>query len=348
MKCAIVGCGVISRTHAAGFQQIPGAELAVCCDLIPERAQAVAQEYNIPAVTTDYKTILNDPEISAISVCTDHASHADIVCDALNAGKHVICEKVPGRTPEDLTRMVATAKAHPELVASGIFQHRFAPGNIVLRDLIREHRFGKLLTVNLNFCCLRTDEYYQKDAWRGTVAGEGGGVLINQAIHFLDQLRFLFGDVKNVSARCANLTHQGVIETEDTAAFTAEFANGLFVTANATNSAFARWRSALTITGTEVQIEFINEKLSFLDGKDPENTADIRNRLEAVDHDGKIIGKNYYGTGHTAQLADFIAAITEKRAPEVPLADAANSAALVHAVYAAGLSGKWEPVTNYL
>ena len=348
MKCAIIGCGVISRTHAAGFRKIPGAEVAVCCDVILDRAQALAAEYGIPAVTADYREILADPEIAAVSVCTDHASHAGIVCDALNAGKHVICEKVPGRTPDDLARMVAAAQAHPELVSSGIFQHRFAPGNVVLRDLIREQRFGKLLTVNLNFCCLRTNEYYEKDAWRGTVAGEGGGVLINQAIHFLDQLRFLFGEVKSVSAKSANLTHQGVIETEDTVAFAAEFADGLFVTANATNSAFARWRSALTITGTEMQVEFINEKLSFLDGGDPEAVAAVRARLTEVDHAGEVVGKNYYGTGHTAQLADFVMAITEKRAPGVSLADAANSAALVHAVYAASASGKWEAVKNYL
>lgn len=348
MKYGIIGCGVISRTHAAGIQQIPGVELAVCCDLIPERMQNLAQEYNIPAMTADYREILADPEISALSICTDHASHAGIVCDALNAGKHVICEKVPGRTPEDLQKMVAAAKAHPELVAAGIFQHRFAPGNIALRELIRQGKFGKLLTVNLNFCCLRTNEYYQRDSWRGTFAGEGGGVLINQAIHFLDQLRFFFGEVRSVAAKTANLTHQGVIETEDTAAFTAEFADGLFVTANATNSASAKWRSALTICASEMQLEFINEKLHHIEGSDPEKVAEVRAYLDSVAAGtADVVGKAYYGSGHTAQLADFIAAITEKRAPGVTLAEAANSAALVHAVYAASAANSWQSVADY-
>lgn len=348
MKFAIIGCGIISRTHAAGIRQIPGVELAICCDIIPERMQLLAQEYNIPAMTADYREILANPEISAVSICTDHASHAEIFCDALNAGKHVICEKVPGRTPEDLKKMSAAVKAHPELTASGIFQHRFVPGNIAMRELIRQKKFGKLLTVNLNFCCLRTREYYQRDAWRGTFSGEGGGVLINQAIHFLDQLRFYFGEVKSVTAKTANLTHQGIIETEDTAAFVAEFADGLFVTANATNSASVKWRSAMTVCGSEMQLEFIDEKLHYINGSDPEKVAEVQNILTgAANGTAEVVGKSYYGSGHTAQLADFVAAINEKRAPRVTFADAANSAALVHAVYAAAASGTWQDVADY-
>ena len=347
MKCAIIGCGVIAPTHAAGYRQIPQAELAACCDLIHERAAKLAQEFAVAKTYTDYRELLADPEIRAVSICTDHASHAQIFCDAIAAGKSVICEKVPGRTPEDLERMVRAAAAHPELAAAGIFQHRFAPGNLALRELVRQGKFGQLLLVNLNFCCLRTNEYYRHDPWRGTVAGEGGGVLINQAIHFLDQLRFLFGEVKQVAARCANLTHQGVIETEDTAALVAEFADGLFVTANATNSASEHWRNTLIITGSAAQAEFINEKLSYLSGNDPENVAAIRETLEAADHQGEVVGKSYYGTGHTAQLADFLEAAAGKHAPTVSIAEAANSAALVHAVYAAARQGGWQPVTDY-
>ena len=347
MKCAIIGCGIIAPTHAAGYRQIPGAELAACCDLIPERAAKLAQDFAIEKTYTDYHELLADPEIRAVSICTDHASHAQIFCDAIAAGKSVICEKVPGRTPEDMARMVRAANARPELAAAGIFQHRFAPANLALRELVRQGKFGRLLLVNLNFCCLRTNEYYQHDPWRGTVAGEGGGVLINQAIHFLDQLRFLFGEVRQVAARCANLTHQGVIETEDTVALVAEFENGLFVTANATNSASEHWRSTLTLTGTEVLAEFTNEKLSYISGSDPANVAAIRAALEAADHQGEVVGKSYYGTGHTAQLADFLEAAAGRHAPQVSIADAANSAALVHAVYAANRSHSWQPVTDY-
>lgn len=346
MKCGIIGCGVIAPTHIAGLKNLPDVELTTLCDLIPERAEKLAAEHNVPKVCQDYHELLADPEIVAVNVCTDHASHAQIVCDALNAGKHVICEKVPGRVPEDLKKMTDTANAHKELVAAGIFQHRFVPANIALRELIRQEKFGKLLLVNLNFSCLRTHEYYNKDKWRGTFDGEGGGVLINQAIHFLDQLRFLFGEVRQVVARCANLTHQGVIETEDTAAFILEFESGLFATVGATNSA-GPWRSALSIAADDMQVEFHDEKLTHLQGYDQDKTAAVRELLEANHCSGDVVGKAYYGTGHDAQLADFFAAIKEKRAPRVTLADAANTAALVHAVYASAASGSWQQVAKY-
>ena len=347
MKCGIIGCGIIAPTHAAGYRQLPHVELTACCDLIPERAEKLAREYSIAHVYTDYRKLLADPEVTAVSICTDHASHAKIFCDAIAAGKHVICEKVPGRTPEDLKQMVRAAAARPDLVAAGIFQHRFVPGNIALRELIRQGKFGKLLLANLNFSCKRTEQYYRNDPWRGTIAGEGGGVLINQAIHFIDQLRFLFGEIRQVAAKCANRTHQGVIETEDTVALVAEFESGLFVTANATNSAFINWRSTLSISGTEAQAEFVDEKLSFLDGSDPAEVAAMREALSGNEKGDDIVGKSYYGVGHTDQLADFLRAIEEHRAPRVTIAEAANSAALVHAVYAAAASGNWEPVARY-
>lgn len=346
LKCGIIGCGVISGTHLAGYQAVEGAQVTAFCDLIAERAEKLAAQVPGARVYTDYRQMLADKDVECVSVCTDHASHVQIVCDAIEAGKHVICEKVPGRTPEDLEKMVRCALAHPEVVVTGVFQHRFNDKNIALRELVSRGAFGRILTVNLNFACLRTDEYYRNDAWRGTFSGEGGGVLINQAIHFLDQLRFLFGNVEKVAAVSGNLTHGEVIEVEDTAAFVAQFANGLFVTVNATNSAFAKWRSALTICGTEVQVELINEKLSYIDGEDGK-TAEIRKILEAADSAEAIHGKTYYGTGHTAQLADFADAVINRRAPAVSFADAANSAALVHAVYAASASGRWEEVHNF-
>lgn len=347
IKCGIIGCGVISGTHAAGYDAVPGAKVTHLCDLIPERAEKLTEKCPGAKCFTDYKEMLADKELDCVSICTDHASHAQIVCDAINAGKHVICEKVLGRTTEDLDQMIAAAIAHPEVIATGIFQHRFNDKNIALKELIRQNKFGKLLTVNLNFACLRTNQYYQNDSWRGTIAGEGGGVLINQAIHFLDQLRFLFGDVRKVVATSANLTHQGIIEVEDTVSFVAEFTSGLFVTVNATNSAAAKWRSALTICGTEVQVEIIDEKLSYLDGNCEKNLAEIRAIMEEENKDNTVHGKTYYGTGHTAQLADFIEAISEKRSPGVSLADAANSASLVHAVYASAASGEWCDVKIY-
>ena len=333
VKCGIIGCGVIAPTHIAGIEAIPNAELVALCDIDPEHLNKLADKHNIEKRYTDYRDMLADKEIDLVHVCTDHASHCQIVVDALNSGKHVICEKSAGRVDADLEAMANAAKAHPELVSSGIFQHRFVKQNCALKELVESGKFGQMLLVNLSFCCLRTNEYYQKDAWRGTIAGEGGGILINQAIHHLDQLRFVFGDIKYVTAVSGNLAHQGVIEVEDTAMFTMEFANGILGSVSATNASVSRWRSSLVCSGTDVAVECINEKPIFVDAAGDELKKEIEAALTPPEKTEQIVGKSYYGSGHTAQIADVIDAIENHRTPKVTLVDAVNSSSLVMAVY---------------
>ncbi|MBE6390999.1 MAG: Gfo/Idh/MocA family oxidoreductase [Lentisphaerae bacterium] len=335
VKCGVIGCGVIAPTHIAGIEAVPNAELVALCDIDPERLNKRGDEYNVDNRKryTDYRDLLADREIDLVHVCTDHASHCQIVVDALNAGKHVICEKSSGRVDADLEAMANAAKAHPELVSSGIFQHRFVKQNCALKELVENSKFGKMVLVNLSFCCKRTNEYYQADAWRGTMAGEGGGILINQAIHHLDQLRFIFGDIDYVTAASGNLTHQGVIEVEDTAAFTMEFASGVLGSVSATNSSNTRWRSSLICSGTDATLEFANEQPIYVDAADETLKSEIETLLAPPAKEERIVGKSYYGTGHTAQIADVVDSIENKRAPKVSLIEAINSSSLIMAVY---------------
>ena len=333
VKCGVIGCGVIAPTHIAGIEAIPNAELVALCDIVPEHLNKLADKHNIAKRYLDYRDMLADKEIDLVHVCTDHASHCQIVVDALNAGKHVICEKSAGRVDADLEAMANAAKAHPELVSSGIFQHRFVKQNCALKELVESGKFGQMIMVNLSFCCLRTNEYYEKDAWRGTFDGEGGGILINQAIHHIDQLRFVFGDVKYVTAVAGNLAHQGVIEVEDSAMFTMEFANGILGSVSATNASVTRWRSSLVCTGTAAAVECANEKPIFTDAANDELKNEIETALTPPAKEERIVGKSYYGSGHTAQIADVVDAIENHRAPKVTLVDAVNTSSLVMAVY---------------
>lgn len=334
IRCGIIGCGVIAPTHIEAYQSLPDVEVVHLSDIIPERMKEKAEKYHIPKCSADYRTLLADPEVDLVSICTDHASHAQIFIDALNAGKHVICEKSFGRVQEDLERMTAAAHAHPELVSSGIFQHRFEQHNLDLKQLVQEAAFGKIVMINLHFRCRRTEQYYQNDPWRGTLAGEGGGILINQAIHHLDQLRFIFGEITQVSAHCSNMTHQGVIEVEDTAVFTARFAAGFSGVIAATNASVEDWCSTLLIDGSEVSLNYVNEKCAAIHALDTAKSDRISALLGDSREGISTAGKSYYGSGHTAQLAEFISAIREKRPSVITAADAANSSSLVLAVYA--------------
>ena len=93
IKCGIIGSGVIAPVHLESYRKIPGVEVKTLCDIVPGKAAALAEKRQVPCACTDYLEVLRDPEIDCISVCTDHASHAKIAADALDHGKHVICEK---------------------------------------------------------------------------------------------------------------------------------------------------------------------------------------------------------------------------------------------------------------
>jgi len=347
VKCAVIGCGVIAPTHVEGYQALPDAKVVHLCDLKLDKAKKLAAKYGVERVSRDYRKVLADPEVDLVSICTDHASHAKLVCAALEAGKHVVCEKSAGRVQSDLDKMVAAAAAHPELVASGIFQHRFEPHNIAFRKLVNEGKMGKLLTLNMNFSCFRSADYYRSGSWRGTQKGEGGGVLINQAIHHLDQLRFVFGEVVAVTAKTANLTHQGVIDVEDTAAFLLEFESGLFGSCTISNSSPSTWHVALTLTGDQIFLEYDDEVATCVKGWDAKCEKLVRDALSGEKNAASVSGKSYYGAGHTGQLADVVAAVKKHRAPKVTLADAATTSSLVMAIYRSAKTGRRVEVKRY-
>ena len=110
VRCGVVGCGVIAPTHIVGIQSIENAKLEALCDIDVERLHRRGEEFGVAKRYTDYHDMLADKDVDLIHVCTDHASHVQIVVDALNAGKHVICEKSAGRVDADLEAMANAAK----------------------------------------------------------------------------------------------------------------------------------------------------------------------------------------------------------------------------------------------
>jgi UDP-N-acetyl-2-amino-2-deoxyglucuronate dehydrogenase len=342
LRCGIIGCGVIAPSHIESFQQQPGVEVKWVCDIELAKAEKRASEYNIPCITADYHEVLNDPEVDCIAVCTEHGSHARIAVDALDSKKHVLCEKALGRSNECIEEMLAAHERNPELIFGGIFQHRHEPINRELKKLIDEGVFGTITTVNLNCCCLRTDEYYRTDAWRGTWKHEGGAVLINQAIHFLDLVNWLFGGVAELTARCDNMTHQGVIETEDTAVIALKFKTGTLGAITATTSSAALWRNMISISGTEGYMEYMNMDAVHMEFNDPDKQREVKERLAHCKIDDALQkDKGYYGGGHPGQIRDFVEAIRENRAPFITGQSASETVKIVMACYESSRTGQW-------
>ena len=344
VRVAVIGCGVISELHLRCYAHNPAAKVVAVCDLIPDRARRAAEE-RAPGArwTTKAAEIFADPAIDAVSICTDHASHCALACAALAAGKHVLCEKSLARTAADLERMLAAAKARPDLVAAAVFQHRFEPLPRVLHDLVAEGAFGRLLTAAGSLYTFRGNDYFEKDAWRGTKKGEGGSVLINQSIHYFDLLLWIAGGADAARAYAANLGHQGVIETEDTISVALHLRNGALGSFVATSAGMRQWETDLVFQGTDGSVEMRDDKLFSLVLADKAAERRVRARVDkALAAGAKLFpkGKSYYGTGHQAQIDDFVRAVRTGARPAITFADAAESDAMVFAAYGSAFRGR--------
>lgn len=341
IRIGIIGCGVVAPMHLDAYRKLEGVELVWACDLVEEKARKLSAIFGVQRVTANYRDVFKDKSVDAVSICTDHASHSPITVAALKAGKHVLCEKALSTSPAKLNAMMTAHAKQPGLVFAGVFQHRFDVVMRYLKRLVDEKRFGTILTAGMQVRCLRTNEYYQSDKWRGTWAEEGGSVLINQAIHFVDAITWIMGGIESVTGSCANLTHQGVIETEDTVSASVRFRCGAMGTLEATCSSHFDWETTLAIHGTAGSVEVRDDKPMKIVFGDKALELRIGNEMATLGTaPDPHVGKGYYGQGHPAQIADFVDAIRECRPPFVPAASARHTVDVVLAIYKSNRTGR--------
>ncbi len=337
IQVAIIGCGVIGQVHAAAVAAVGGASLRWACDLVPARCARIQAERR----TLDAAEVLADPDVDLVCIGTPHPTHAELVVAALAAGKHVWCEKPLASHPTDLDRILAAAAAQPQLVASGVFQHRFSPLARRLRELIAAGGFGRINALDIEFACTRDAAYYASADWRGSWRGEGGGVALNQAIHTLD-LGLWLTEAKPIQVTTQAMRRRlACIEVETRLLASIACQDGLIATFRADNDSVTAWHQRIVLTGTLGRVVLGDQHhLETIEHSDSALRADLR-ALAGQSPDGRPLGggKIEYGDQHTAQLADVLAAIRGGRPPLVSVADAALSNAVVLACYQSQATG---------
>ncbi len=338
LQVAIIGCGVIGPVHAAAIGLDRDASLAWACDLDP------AKHVRVSAVrtTTLAAEVFADPAVDLVCICTEHPQHAGLIAGALAAGKHVVCEKPLASTPADLQRILAAAEAHPRQVASGIFQHRYAPLARRLHQVVAEGAFGAITSLEVDFACTRDAAYYASGAWRGKRLAEGGGVAINQGIHTIDLGLWLTGaQVVQVSGRVRR-RRLDCIEVEDLFEAEALCAGGMQARLRADNDGVTGWKQRIVVRGTRGACTLGDgHRLLAVEHA----SGALREELEALDAanlDAKPIGggKDVYGYHHALQIADVLEAIRAGRRPMVTVLDAAQTNAVILAAYQATSTGR--------
>lgn len=260
---AIYGCGMIANIHADAIKSLDEAKLVAVADVNMSSATAFAQKHETAAYT-DFNALLEDENIDVICLCTPNGTHAELALKALEYGKNVVTEKPMAITTGDCDRMIeATQKSSGKLMV--ISQLRTAPDIIKAKEIVESGVLGKIVLCDLHMKYYRSEEYY-KGSWKGTLAMDGGGALMNQGIHGIDLLQYIVGPVKNIKSIVKTLVHN--IEVEDTAVSAVEFENEALGVIEATTAAYPGFDREIKICGSKGYMEIREnciEKL-FVDG----------------------------------------------------------------------------------
>ncbi len=318
---AVIGCGAISATHLESINKIRGLTLKAVCDTAVKKAMPIAHKYCCKAYT-DYKEVLANPEIDSVHILTPHYLHSKMAADALAAKKHVVLEKPIGINLQEIKKLMQ-AEAQSDKRVGVVFQNRYNHTSRKMKEVIAGGKLGKLMAVKGLVMWHRDEGYYMNSGWRGKWSSEGGGLLINQAIHTIDLMRWLGGDIETVKGHVENSTHP-YIEVEDAALATLYYKSG------AIGNFFGTISHGIN---SKVELEFVMERgvLRLLDDR-LYLTVGGRRKLLAKDklRSGK---KDYWGTSHKAYIKAFYEAVSQNKTLDVTLADAKVANEIVLGIY---------------
>ncbi len=325
LNFGIIGCGRVFSKHAEAITQLNGAKLAAVCDIKKERLGEAENKYSCKGFK-DYKELISLPEIDAVSICSPSNFHAQMTIDAAKAGKHVIVEKPMAMDLKDADEMIRVCSQN-KVKLFVIKQNRYNEPIKKLRQALDENRFGKLFYGNTTVYWSRPQEYYDQDPWRGIKTSDGG-VLMNQAIHHIDMIRWLMGEVKSVKAYTDTLTHN--IEAEDMGIVILKFKNGAVGSIVATTSVFPHnIEGSVTIMGTSGTVKVGGVALNKMEIW---KFKDWRNEDELIAKSSEN-PPNVYGYGHLRYMKDVVNAIQNDLPPKIDGIEGRKTLELVMKIY---------------
>jgi predicted dehydrogenase len=267
IKFAIIGCGRIAQRHAEHIKN--NGTLVAVCDIVKEKADALAQQYQAKAFYAIEDLLNAQLDIDVVAICSPNGLHAAHSIAVLKAGYHALCEKPLGLSVQECGEMIKTAEqVNKRLFA--IKQNRFNPPVAAVKQIIDEGRLGKIFDVQLSCFWNRNEDYY-KNSWKGTKDLDGG-TLFTQFSHFIDLLYWMIGDISEVKAYLGNFTHEGIIEFEDSGVVILKFQNGAIGTVNYTVNSYAKnMEGSLTLFGEKGTVKIGGQYLNELEYQSIEN-----------------------------------------------------------------------------
>jgi UDP-N-acetyl-2-amino-2-deoxyglucuronate dehydrogenase len=333
-KAAIIGCGDVSIVHFEALAGMDDAELVAVCETDPERRAAAQRAHGVPGFE-DYRDMLEADAPDVVHITTPHHEHAAIAIECLRRGVNVVLEKPLAHTLTEGEKLLAAAADSPARIGL-CFQNRYNAPVQEMRRLLDSGELGKVLGASATVMWHRHTDYYLSRPWRGSWGGGGGGLMMNQAIHTVDLLQWLVGDVVSLSGSASTRALAEAIEVEDTAEFVALHGNGarsvfyatLANTVNApvtldisTENAVLSLRGDLTVTYDDGRIDVVRER-----------TIDSG-------------GRSYWGVSHALLIADFYAGLAKPGPFWIDAAEGAKSLRIVKELYRQSYPGSEEKVS---
>lgn len=339
---ALIGSGGMARRHAKILQALAKVELLGILSSDFARAQEFAKQFNVQSYR-QLEDLLADKRVEIVDIVNMHCQHADYGIAAARAGKHVIVEKPMADSLAKAKELVLACKNNNVYLAT-IFQRRFDQTIKKLKKEIDQGKLGRIFLASARLAYFRNQEYYDSaGGWRGKKETAGGGVFINQAIHVIDSLIYLLGEVSSVYGEIETATHN--IEVEDTGAALIRFKDNSLAAVLATTSAFKHLPETIEIHGTQGSALIAGETLTLI----TLNQAKIeklknkilsllQKRLPYILQFNRRLKSGY----HEESLKEIIEAIINKTSPPAAFEQGLKSLEVIEAIYSSNKNKKME------
>jgi len=328
-KAAVAGLGSISPVHIKALDDI-GKQITAVCDSNPDIANPIGKERGCRTYT-DYEAMISQGGFEVLHICLPHYLHAPAATLALNKGIHVICEKPMATTIEDAEKMISAAEASSAKLEI-IFQNRYNTSTQSIKKALESGELGKVHGGHLQVTWNRSEAYYTSSNWRGRWATEGGGVLINQAIHTFDLMNYFLGKPTAVNGSAANRTHP-FIEVEDVAEGVISYGD-INVSFYATNNYPYNAPVSIEIICEKGRAVLSGDAATIIYNDGQEKTS------KASDKESMPYRKDYWGYSHIKQIQGFYDGLMGAGTARVCGGEGLITQRLINGIYASSKTGQ--------
>lgn len=340
---AIVGAGNIAAAHIDAVERIGEARLIGIASRTPDSARVLAEKHGVRAYA-DVDAVARDPDVDVVAICTPSGAHLEPATTVIRAGKHVVVEKPLEITRERARDLIREAD-DAGVALTTIFMSRFADANAFVKRAADAGELGPLVQGDAYVKWYRDQAYYDSGAWRGTVRLDGGGALMNQAIHQVDLLLWIMGPVREVFAYADTLAHER-LEVEDTLVAVLRYESGALGQISAATSLWPGRPKALHVHGRDgtaiVEDDVLVDWRTRSGGEREREEALVRYGGHATGGSADPMAISF--ENHRRQYADLFAALDAGRRPAIDGREGLRSVELIEAIYRSVRDGEPVPV----